>query len=315
METLKNALVESKADLVNQFPIGTFSEFAVVSALQSEDFAHSFTFSFWLHADASLLLGAPFCFGLMTITDGCGVFVRVCIINQMLFAVYDSQMTKVLVVLCPRLISMSWSHFIIQFNNEEPFGISICRDGQRLSDAEFVPIEFIGTTLSVHFGGYVTETQNSVVSEEYAKMGHFFLYNRLLMREEIDLLGTSFDSLTPDYLVSSYDFGGESSRISSQFVKFIPDSLLNCFMNDSMVRRLVRLWGTCRENVLLSILTEIIGFSRDTDLPSEFASILRQKRRSASLFLSVVGLVEAVKHRGTQLVWFEDVLINVSLWD
>jgi hypothetical protein len=303
---LKNAVCESKADLENQFPIGTLGEFAVVKNLAADDFNRSFTISFWMRADSSMLVGAPLTFDIMKIVDPSGMTLSIVVMNHMLYAVSEGPSARVISLLCNRLVSMVWTQYLIQFDlnptDGRMPGMMICRDGYRLADCEFAQMKFPGPLVDVRFGGRAGEAP----PQEYGRMGYFYMLRRPLTCDEVDALAADIEEFPPDYLISSSDFAQPKSAKSD---------LPSCCMNETTVRRLVRLWGSCHEPNLLAVVSEVISSSYDTDLPSEFASILLQGQRTFELFLSVEAIVFAVKHRKTQVVWFEDVLINLDLWD
>jgi hypothetical protein len=54
--------------------------------------------------------------------------------------------------------------------------------------------------------------------------------------------------------------------------------------------------------------------STDKSLPAQFASVLKGRNLSVTIYRQAVQIVIDIQDNETQLAWFEDVLLNLELW-
>jgi hypothetical protein len=306
--------VASHRPFPNSFPIGTLQPFAQMTGIDSKGFKSAFTLSFWLRVDASVMNSTFAMVKLMSFTDQFGNSMLFCLLDRTLCLKFLTAASEVILMLPPKMPPNQWVHYILQFNNETDSNptISMCTDYQRVPNVEFVPLSFVPGLLLVTFGGYLTDKDHVVEDhEETGQIAQILLYHRLLSEYELQSLYYAPESCAADAVISSFEFRSPESNVVINDVQFCYDP-----MREHLdLRRMMKIFVLTQNFRVLSIMSEIVHRTSDCELPSEFASLLFGIPRSFVLYRQLFEVATRIVDEKAKQVWFEDILINLDLWD
>ena len=318
IQCLSNLVVKANNRFTTTYSIGTLPEFGAIDDLNGNDMNGSFIFSFWLRNDQSILAGSTAFSHIVSLRDTKGCVFSLSMINNTPYAIFEDD-KKTLVSLCQRMTSNKWTHFLVVFRNREDGSISTLKDGEPLHDSEFRPIRMAPGKLKVTFGGYTYDHRlhryEGMVAGKIAKLS---MFKRMLTMEEIEGIFLR-DDVPNDclfYLSAPRHVRRNSKDIPLHSNAYTGVSIANAIVQSpTNIRRLFLAFCQTSDPMLLSILSKVITKSKDKSLVAEVATMLLNMKRDYRLYLMLFKLVRGIKDQNTKFVWFQDVLINVDMWD
>jgi hypothetical protein len=133
-------------------------------------------------------------------------------------------------------------------------------------------VQFNCPQLDIRFAGHSFDMAGPVVAqvprEEFAKVKHVYVYRRLLtVSEQRSLFHDPADPPENGLIASS-----DSVRSVPVFYPFVP--MRELLVNDSYAQRLVEIYASLPDDLVLSLLARVIERSFDKFLPQQMASIV-----------------------------------------
>jgi hypothetical protein len=302
-KSLYTALLQHRADIEDQYPIGAVPQSRPVALFTSNDFAGPFSICFRLRNDASVLVGLPLPVPLIALSDTKRNVLTIGLLNNVPHATFDMGNIQTIVSICARPTSNIWTHFVVVFPNEmqERVMISTFKDGVRLQGSEFMRMAFSGPVELAIGGGSFPGFR-----EEFGSIAQIVIYKQKLLADQV------WDVMFDDDPPSGFLFS--SQKLSPRLVahSLRSELLIDGFRDASLIRKLVLGYLEIRDDLILAIVSLVIANSQDTNLPVEFASKLTNP--SLKTYFCLVDLVSVIQHEPTRLAWFEELLINRDLW-
>lgn len=327
ISVLHNSLHLSQRWFSNEFTIGTVAPFGKVYDIMSKDIQGSFTISFWVYLDTSVLVGLTSIVNIVSFWDKKDTTFSISLINDSLFVVYDGRAEKLLLSLFQRMSSNEWTHFVVMFDNQPDISRHIVRtvkDGTPVSESNFQSMSFDSSHLEVCLGGHVLEHRRSrYLNTGAGKAANISMFNRIVDETEIEPMMNE-NWIPPDYLFSVTDLSGQNGTKSARKIELLEnyvqhDSILEPLQLPPNLRKLMMCYVKTREPKLLSVFSMAARSTRDKRLPSEVASILLQQfsesERNFALYRMFFEIVRNIAAHDIQELWFEDILINVDIWN
>jgi hypothetical protein len=264
-----------------------------------------------LKPDGSVLHGLSTIVHILTIA-GSSTQLSISLINDGLAAFCEQPNMRVFVVLCPKLISNQWSQFIVQFfpaNDTSGPLFKTLRNGEKLPDSGFSEFSLGGESIEIRFGGFA---KSDVIVEPCiaGSVSDICVYNRVLAPTERRSLRSDFLAPKPE----------QSLLISTDTADILPNSVVNktildCMQKEPVVRKLVDFYSRIPDNLVIAVLAQLIRFTTDRPVPLCVLSILRKAKSRWTVYRQWCNVVLQIECRATQLIWFENIIINCELWD
>jgi hypothetical protein len=296
-------LSQSLHSLPNQFSIGNLSTAYRGAKIPAVELSNSFAIGFWLKNDSSVLCGVPSKLPLVRLTDSKKNVLTVFLIHGSQFAKYEGSTEHVQVSLVQHTFPNAWTHFTFIFpgqNQRQKIVVLTFKNGIRSHTSEFGNMTFSGP-MEVEIC-----SQNEVGELEFGRIAQIFICKDHPTFDGICSAMYDQNSPIPGELFSSMRLPKDAFLRTVDVV-----SLQNAFSSPSLLRKIVQAYLDCRDNILLGILWSVIEKSTDKHLPGMFRSLTEPPIALYSIFYQLTVRIE---DSDTQLVWFEEILINGNMW-
>ena len=315
------------------FPIGTLKPFCVIDDLNNTFFNGDLTVTFWLKIDPILLSRSTAIVKLISISDIDYNSFNIILQNNLLYASYDNPQYRTVVTLCQRMNPNMWVHFGILFHNskdEKPL-LSTYKDYERLHDSEFCNVDLSPGIVKVEFGGHDFEHREiTYPNEEYGRISGIHIFNRMLDSNEIIELYENGLNTPKDYIIRTNDYLFTKLNKKSRFAyngrrhmhymmnNYVNETLLQCLSNTVILDKLIDSILTAPRTIIdqiFSIICHIIPYCTRFQISARLSSILMNIDVDYKLYKSLCSVVANIQNENEKLCWFEDILINCSLWE
>jgi hypothetical protein len=303
-EVLLRSLAPPSGGPANQFAFGNVPTACGGAAVCAEELAGSFTIGFWLRCDTALMFGNPHEFPIVRLTDAKNCMLSLRISNCRPFAEFAGAAGRTQAFVYQRITASSWMHFAFVFSREQrrerPM-IWTFRNGTRCMDCYFTCPEFSRVVeVEIAGGGQATATET-----EFGRVAQLFISRDPLTEEDIT------SAMYEDAAIPGEVFSTMRLPQNAWVHKGPVSELRDAFSQPSLLRRIVGTYLETRDDKLLSIIGLLIPKSTDERLPLMFRSIVKPP---CVLYFVCYHFAERIEDEDTQLLWFEDVLINGDLW-
>jgi hypothetical protein len=302
------------------FTIGALVPFSVTSGFEPDLFDSDLTFSFWLKTDGPVSMGLRSTFHVLTLGNQAGGL-SIAVIDQGIWVVTPS--TKV--CLSPRHSSNRWFFILIKYisssNGRSPI-IRLWRDLVPVEEASLSEPLLVTGHIEIRFGGFEGNESEGLIG---GYVSDLCVYNRRLSANEDHALA-ELDAPKPakGLLVST-----DSAVCIRNAYRGRP--LLTCLQRDGIARRHnARLLRSTREGLAhhrevavgrteegkaLFLLENVIEKTVDRSLSQRMAPFLLDRERTGPVYRQIVAIVARIENANARLAWFEDIVLNYTLWE
>jgi hypothetical protein len=305
IHTLELVVWHYVRDFRNQFPIGIIPTFPLEKMLNAEDLIDSFTVAFWLRIGKGWDIKSNVIFPIITFTDQNNASLTICQSDGWLRAILKSRESESVRSLfsTPNI----WTHYVIQFEaskERSSMMIYVFRDSEYQEYIMACPSPFPSGDVEVCLSGSKGQKFDRSKREEWGRISQLFVFRGCLKTEDIFEIRCMGEIINRSALISPQDFENIE-----------PETRLTCMTSETFLRGIIRVWGRLRNDDLLSVIANLADEIKEPNLVLEFGSLLHAQPRPFSLYAKVFAIAQNVRREDMRLIWFEDIMINFSLWD